>query len=152
VPLAESRFGATLLRLLNLFETMKTYQSLQLLLAAGLGLSAVSCVVETPAVTTTTVETYRPGYYTRTLPATYETRVVRGNRYYYYDNVYYRPQGEGYVVVDSPYGTVSARTGYVRTLPSGYRVVERSGRRYYMVGDTYYRSEGDGYVIVRDPF
>jgi hypothetical protein len=131
---------------------MKTYQSLQLLLAAGLGLSAVSCVVETPAVTTTTVETYRPGYYTRTIPGQYETRVVRGNRYYYHDNVYYRPQGEGYVVVDSPYGTVSASAGYVRTLPSGYRIVERSGRRYYVVGDTYYRPERDGYVIVRDPF
>ena len=149
--LAESSAGATLLRLLN-FETMKTYQSLQMLLAAGFGLSAVSCVMETPAVTTTTVETYRPGYYTRTLPPSYETRIVRGNRYYYYDNVYYRPQGEGYVVVDSPYGTVSASTGYVHTLPSGYRVVERSGRRYYVVGDTYYRSEGNGYVIVRDPF
>jgi hypothetical protein len=141
-----------LLRLLNLSETMKTYQSLQLLLAAGLGFSAVSCVVETPAVTTTTVETYRPGYYTRAIPGRYETRTIRGTRYYYADNVYYRPQGEGYVVVDSPYGTVAASTGFVRTLPSGYRVVERSGRRYYMVGDTYYRPEGEGYVIVRDPF
>ena len=133
---------------------MKTYQSLQWLLAAGLGLSAVSCVMETPAVTSTTVETYRPGYYTRALPPSYETRVVRGSQYYYHDNVYYRPQGEGYVVVDSPYGTVAATTGtgYVRTLPSGYRIVERSGRRYYVVGDTYYRPEREGYVIERDPF
>ena len=45
---------------------------------------------------------YRPGYVVTTLPQGYRAEVISGTRYYYHDNVYYRPQGRGYVVVQSP--------------------------------------------------
>lgn len=132
---------------------MKIHSSLQLAAIAGLSLSAVSCIVDAGAGTATvTTETYRPGYYVQTLPQ-YETRVIGGTRYYYHNNVYYRPRGEGYVVVESPRGPYDGtRTEIIRTLPPGYRVVERGGMRYYRAGDTYYRAEGGGYVVVSDPF
>jgi hypothetical protein len=38
-----------------------------------------------------------------TLPPTYRTRVYRGNRYYEYNNVYYRAVPQGYVVVERPW-------------------------------------------------
>jgi hypothetical protein len=132
---------------------MKIQQSLQLLALAGLSLSAVSCFVDTGAGTAvvTTETEYRPGYYVRTLPQ-HEVRVIGGTRYYYHNNVYYRPRGEGYVVVQAPGAYAGTRTEIIRTLPSGYRVVERGGTRYYLAGDTYYRAEGGGYVIVPNPF
>jgi len=131
---------------------MKIQPSFQIVALTGLCLSAVSCIVDAGAGTATVTTEYRPGYYVRTLPA-YETRVIGGTRYYYHNNVYYRPQGEGYVVVESPRGPYAAsRTEIIRTLPNGYRVVERGGTRYYLAGDTYYRAESGGYVIVPNPF
>lgn len=38
-----------------------------------------------------------------TLPPSYQTVYVQNVPYYYYNNVYYRPAADGYVVVDSPY-------------------------------------------------
>lgn len=55
--------------------------------------------------TTTTVTQYRPGYVVNTLPGRYETEMIGGTRYYRYDNVYYRPQGSRYVVVETPRGS-----------------------------------------------
>lgn len=54
---------------------------------------------------TTTVTHYRPGYVVNTLPGRYETEVVGGVRYYHYNNTYYRPQGNRYVVVEAPRGS-----------------------------------------------
>ena len=38
-----------------------------------------------------------------TLPPYYQTVYVQNVPYYYYNNVYYRPSADGYVVVNSPY-------------------------------------------------
>lgn len=38
-----------------------------------------------------------------TLPPSYEVVYVQGMPYYYYNNVYYRPAADGYVVVARPY-------------------------------------------------
>lgn len=72
--------------------------------ASAAALLTTSCVVETydPPHTTVTTTTYEPGYVVRTLPSGYRTEVISGTRYYYHDNVYYRPQGSSYVVVKSP--------------------------------------------------
>ncbi|OGF50876.1 MAG: hypothetical protein A2231_08685 [Candidatus Firestonebacteria bacterium RIFOXYA2_FULL_40_8] len=43
------------------------------------------------------------GAIVRTLPSGYTTVIVRGNRYYYYDNVYFQPYNNyGYLVVEAP--------------------------------------------------
>lgn len=57
------------------------------------------------STTTTVTEYHRPGYAVNTLPARYETEVVGGVRYYRHENVYYRPQGSRYVVVEAPRGS-----------------------------------------------
>ena len=38
-----------------------------------------------------------------TLPPNYRIRVYRGQRYYVYDNVYYRAHPRGYVIVRRPW-------------------------------------------------
>lgn len=45
----------------------------------------------------------RTGTIVRELPHGYEVTNVRGTRYYRYNNVYYRPRGASYVVVERPY-------------------------------------------------
>lgn len=83
--------------------TMKMKLTL-LITASAAALLTTSCVVESysPPEHTVTTTTYQPGYVVRTLPSGYRTEVISGTRYYYHDNVYYRPQGGSYVVVKSP--------------------------------------------------
>ncbi len=102
---------------------------------------------------------YRPGYYVQTLPSRYETVNYGGYRYYVRDNVYYRPQGRGYVVVENPRTRVTARyrgtTGdinVIRALPRGYRTVSHRGVRYYQYGDAYYQPVSGGYQVVASPY
>ena len=112
---------------------------------------------------------YRPGYVVTTLPPGHRVEVISGTRYYYHNNVYYRPQGRGYVVVDSPRhrGDWDGRRhdGYrdgrdydrrevrvIRTLPGRHVVVNHRGQRYYRVGNVYYQSREGGYVTVSSPF
>lgn len=118
------------------------------ILLTAIGLSAFSCTYyEQPTAST---PEYRTGHIITTLPDGYKTVTVSGTRYYTYGDRYYRSQGDGYVVVDSPY--TSRDVSVIRELPSGYRVVTRQGQSYYQVGDVYYRRSADGYVIVQEPF
>lgn len=117
---------------------------------------------------------YQPGYVVTSLPAGYRTVTYGGTRYYQHDNVYYRPRGSGYAVVDRPRAAGPVRRDWdrdgirnrrdpnptrydrditvIRNLPPGYRVVERGGNRYYRAGDTYYERRANGYVAVRQPY
>ena len=99
-------------RRLNPKNAMKAPIRICSLAAVGLAALLTSCVDPYysgggygGASTTTTVTHYRPGYVVNTLPSRYETEVVGGVRYYHYDNVYYRPQGSRYVVVETPRGS-----------------------------------------------
>lgn len=85
--------------------TMKTSTILLSLAAAGAGVLLTSCAdpYYTGATATTTVTTHRPGYVVHTLPPGYRTQVISGTQYYSHNNVYYRPQGREYVVVDAPH-------------------------------------------------
>jgi len=83
-------------------STMKT-KPIILSVFAGLGAVLSSCVGPYPAGGTVSVEpAYRPGYVVHTLPPGYRAEVIGGQRYYHHNNVYYRSQGRGYVVVDGP--------------------------------------------------
>jgi hypothetical protein len=145
------------------------YPSLLVTLSAlGLSLLASSCQnrhhhpAHHPRSAAVVTHQYRPGYQVRSLPPRYETMDWGGNRYYYSNNVYYRPYGGGYVVVENPRGRVTT-TRYrssgpgpdvtvVRTLPGGYRTVTHRGVRYYQHGNTYYQPSGSGYRIVASPY
>ncbi len=128
----------------------------RIFLAAGLPLvlgMGASCTYynDEPAPVETV---YQPGYAVRTLPPGYRTEVIDGVRYYHHDRVYYRPEGSGYVVVDTPRTIVESPPGtsIIRTLPGGYEVVTYRGQRYYRAGNVYYQSRADGYVIVPSPY
>jgi hypothetical protein len=150
---------------------------------SALGLAALmgSCASPYPygevSHATVTHSHYRPGYVVSTLPPRYEVEMIGGVRYYRHDDVYYRPQGTRYVVVDPPRGARGAMPpgvrpggpgqGYgppprgmadgqdsrvVRTLPRGARTFTHRGTTYYRYGDRFYRQQGDVYIVVQSPF
>ena len=152
---------------------MKTSTILLSLCGAGAVATLSSCVdpyYAGGAGVSTTTTVYRPGYSVQALPPGYRVETIGGTRYYYHNDVYYRPQGRGYVVVESPHR--HARRDYdrrddrrwdrnrgprrdvtiIRELPRGYKVVTHRGQRYYRAGNVYYQSRGGGYVVVRSPF
>jgi hypothetical protein len=151
---------------------MKT-QSVSLLLASVLSIGMLSSCV-TPynsyGETSVTTTSYQPGYRINSLPSGYRTEVISGGNYYYNDGVYYRPESQGYVVVEAPrtsryYAEYDrhrysnsyrnqrgANVSVISHLPSGYRVVNHGGNQYYQAGDNYYRREGNGYIVVSSPY
>lgn len=141
---------------------MKTTTTILSLLAAGSGALLTSCVDPYYAgPSSATVTVHRPGYVVQTLPHGYRSEVIAGTNYYYHDNVYYRPQGRGYVVVESPHRHrhdhdwdrgPRREVTVIRELPSGYTVVNHRGQRYYRAGNVYYQSQAGGYIVVRSPF
>ncbi|WP_193211391.1 DUF6515 family protein [Luteolibacter marinus] len=154
---------------------MKTTSTLACCAAILAGGSLVSCVAPYDVSGGAVVaSTYQPGYTVTRLPSGYRTAVYGGTRYYYHNDTYYRPRGNGYVVVETPRGarrshrdwdgdgrrnyrdprpTVpDANVRVIRRLPDGYREVHHHGQRYYRYGNTYYQSRGSGFVIVASPF
>jgi len=157
---------------------MKT-KSVSLLLASGLAIGMLpSCVApyDSHGQTSATRTSYQPGYRVNSLPSGYRSEVISGGTYYYHNGVYYRPQSNGYVVVDAPrtsryyteydrqHGSDKYRSSnnyrdqrndsvrVITHLPSGYRVVNHGGIQYYQSGGTYYRREGSGYIVVSRPY
>lgn len=104
---------------------MKTPNLVLTLCAVGVGGALTSCVdpysagvyAEGPRYSETSVTHYRPGYVVQSLPSRYETEVIGGVRYYRDNDVYYRPQGSRYVVVEAPRGSRfrDDRRDYART-------------------------------------
>lgn len=144
---------------------MKPQHLIPLVSALGIGLFATSCnhYDQYNSAPQAAVVHYRPGYITRTLPSRYETMDFGGTRYYYNNNVYYRPHRNGYIVVDNPRGrttvtryssnrVVTPGTTVIQTLPRGHRVVTYNGTRYYQSGDAYYQPMNGGYQIVANPY
>ncbi len=149
---------------------MKNPRLLLTLSALGISLLASSCQHRHRhhghhhhGPTAVVTQQYRPGYAVRALPPRYQTLTYGGNRYYYHDNVYYRPQGRGYVVVEDPRSRATTKpyrsswgpsgsVAVVRTLPRGYRTVSYRGARYYQHGDTFYQPVTGGYRMVASPY
>ena len=112
------------------------------------------------------VAAYSPGYSVSTLPQGYRTEVVRGTRYYIHENTYYRPRGNGYVVVEQPgrprwvdrdgdgiadrYDRAYTPGRVVTTLPDGYTRVRRNGEYYYRYDDVWFDRRADGRYVVID--
>ena len=87
------------------------------------------------------------GHYVKTLPRAHRVVRVGPSRYYYHAGNYYRPRGNGYVVVGAPIGAS------VRSLPRGYVSFGIGSRRYFHVNTTYYlwREREKDYVVVEKP-
>ncbi len=148
---------------------MKLRPLLQSLSIPALALGLSSCAID-PYGATVTTYSYSPGYQVATLPRGYTTVTVSGTPYYYYNDVYYRPRGSGYVVVRSPhhhrgpYGDrdhdgIRNRYDYHNNnyhvydrIPGRYTTIRHGGRVYYRSGNTYYTSRGTGYIIVPRPY
>lgn len=87
------------------------------------------------------------GWHMHHLPAGYFTIWVGGDRYYYYDGLYYTYIGDGdYVLVNPPIG---AR---VDEIPPDFQPVNINGRIYYTDNGVYYiLTEHHGYKVVEAP-
>jgi hypothetical protein len=80
-------------------------QSISLLTASGLAIGMLtSCVVpyDSNGETSLTTTYYQPGYRINALPSGYRSEVISGSNYYYHNGAYYRPESNGYVVVEAP--------------------------------------------------
>lgn len=89
---------------------------------------------------------YRPGHRIDGFPDRYWRVPYQGHEYVYSEGYWYRPQGNGYIVVVPPPG---ARIG---TLPGYAQEVWIEGRRYFLVADTCYQYlEATGEYVVTPP-
>lgn len=146
----------------------------------ALCMGLASCVGPYDSYGGGSVTSYQPGYTISSLPDNYRSETISGNTYYYHDGHYYRPDSDGYVVVEAPRssryyddynrnhqayrenrddrGPYSRndqrydRGQFVTRLPDGYREVNHRGDTYYRAGDRFYSRQGRRYVIVSSPF
>jgi hypothetical protein len=87
------------------------------------------------------------GFEVRAVPR--EARVIgwHGERYWFHEGVWYRPDGRGFVVIAPPFGVI------VPVLPAFATLVVLGGVQYYYANDAYYRYYPDqgGYQVVAPP-
>mgnify|MGYP004605664439 CR=1 FL=1 len=86
----------------------------------------------------------RPGRSFDALPVGVATVLIAGLTYYMLDGIYYRPEGDHYVVVEKP-----ATTTVVTS--SGLTTVDVDGRRYYVRDGRYYQRDINGQYIEVPP-
>jgi hypothetical protein len=79
------------------------------------------------------------------LPRGHLTVVHGGIRFYFYEGVWYRPQGHQFIIVTPPVGL------FVSILPPYYSTIWVRGVPYYYANEVYYTHRGSGYVIVEPP-
>ncbi|MGC9325665.1 MAG: DUF6515 family protein [Desulfomonilia bacterium] len=72
--------------------------------------------------------------------------VVRNQRYFFLDGLFYRQGLYGFISVPAPIGAV------VVSLPIGSCQVVIGGTRYHVYGGVYYRQVPSGYEVVRKPY
>lgn len=85
------------------------------------------------------------GYHQSSLPEAIAEVVVAGMRLFYDNGVYYRLEGDGYIVVDPPEGAV------VRVIPTYYQEIVINGVTYYTYDGVYYVRVRKGYKVVPPP-
>ena len=90
---------------------------------------------------------HRPGDRVQSVPKSSVVVKVGRSKYHYNNGIYYRPKGNGYIVVSAPTG---AR---VRSLPAGFVSFGIGINRYFFVNSTYYlwHSDSREYVVVDKP-
>jgi hypothetical protein len=79
------------------------------------------------------------------LPIGYQTVVVNGAPYNYYDGVYYQPGPSGYVEVYPPVGAAVVQP------PEGSIPVVAGNQTYYYAGGAFYVQQGDQFVVAPPP-
>ena len=87
------------------------------------------------------------GYFERELPYGYRTFHHHGERYFFYNGIWYQPSGVGFIVVMPPFGMV------IPILPPYYTTIWVGGMPYYYAGGVYYvwRPSVQGYVVSEAP-
>ncbi|MDB6122160.1 MAG: hypothetical protein JWQ71_1153 [Pedosphaera sp.] len=85
------------------------------------------------------------GAFVGSLPLGYETIVVNGAPYNYYDGVYYQQGPSGYMEVYPPVGAAVIQP------PDGSIPITVGNQTYYYAGGAFYVQQGDQFVIVPTP-
>ena len=94
-----------------------------------------------------------PGLFVDVLPPGYQTVLIAGLTYFVLNDIWYRLQGDRYVVVDAPSTTTTVVTQTpTYEQPHGLTQVDIDGVRYYVRDGRYYRRNADGeYLEVTPP-
>ncbi|MDB6031994.1 MAG: putative lipoprotein [Verrucomicrobiales bacterium] len=79
------------------------------------------------------------------LPIGYETLMLNGSPYYYYDGIYYQPQPTGYQEVYPPVGAA------ITEPPDGAVPVAAGNNVYYFAGGAFYLQQGSQFVVASPP-
>jgi hypothetical protein len=88
----------------------------------------------------------RPGYSVTVLPPGYLDINIRNRRLFFRAGVWFRPEGNRYVVVAPPPGVV------IPVLPPDYTTIWLRSTPYYYANDVYYTAApSGGYVVVAPP-
>ncbi len=85
------------------------------------------------------------GAYVDTVPHGHHVYVHRGDRFFFYEGIWYRPFGPRFVVIAPPIGII------VPFLPPFYGTIWLGGIPYYYANDVYYKSVPEGYMVVEPP-
>jgi hypothetical protein len=90
----------------------------------------------------------RPDRFVKEVPRGGKEVVYKDVHYHYADGKYYRPQKEGYEMVQPPVGME------VHNLPPGYAVKKQKGVTYYYKNDVCYKKgpKKNAYIIVKRPW
>lgn len=78
----------------------------------------------------------RPGHRVDRLPTGVATVLIAGLTYYVLNDIFYRPEARGYVVVERPAASV---------VEPALTTVDVDGRRYYVKEGRYYQRDIDGH-------
>lgn len=68
--------------------------------------------------------------------------IIAGVPYWVHAGVFYRIEGDGYLIVSAP---------IIRLLPPRHKVIVIGGIVYYVVDGIYYKTVPDGYIVVEEP-
>ncbi len=85
------------------------------------------------------------GQFVRVLPPGHRVVFFGRTRYFFFDGVWYRPSGGGFLIVAPPFGLV------VPFLPLYYTTIMFGGVPYYYANEVYYTAGPGGYVVVAPP-
>jgi len=91
--------------------------------------------------------------YVQVLPVGASAVVVNGVTYYNYNETWFMPSAQGYVIVSSPEDDVILPdANIVTTLPEGSKRVVVNNRLYWYGADTWFQPVTGGYMIVNEPY
>ena len=85
------------------------------------------------------------GHFVDVLPGGHRVVMYGNSRYYFFEGVWYRPEGRRFIIIAPPFGLVAP------FLPPYYTTIWVGGVPYYYANEVYYTQGPNGYAVVEPP-